>query len=84
MPQAASFSALNEQLLADCRRRFDDRLRGQSETIGERLARDLACCYDLPASPYEACKMRTVNTDIGSVFVPRWRSSDWRDIPTRG
>jgi transposase len=25
VPQAASFATLNEQLLADCRRRFDDR-----------------------------------------------------------
>src|SRR5919199_2529573 len=41
MPQAASFAALNEQLVADCRRRLDDRLRGQSETIGERLGRVL-------------------------------------------
>jgi transposase len=50
IPQAASFAALNEQLLADCRRRLGDRLRAQSETIGERLARDLACFHDLPAS----------------------------------
>src|SRR5256885_10856724 len=55
VPQAASFAALNEQLRADCRRRLDDRLRGHSETVGERLAWDLACFHDLPASPYEAC-----------------------------
>src|SRR5450631_1529962 len=30
MPHAASFAALNEQLLAACRRRFGDRLRGHS------------------------------------------------------
>jgi transposase len=39
IPHVVSFDALNEQLLADCRRRFDDRLRGHDETIGERLAR---------------------------------------------
>ena len=49
MPHAASFEALNEQLLADCRRRLGDRLRGHDETIGERLARDLA------ALPRPAC-----------------------------
>ena len=42
MPHAASFDALNEQLLAECCRRLGDRLRGHDETIGERLARDLA------------------------------------------
>src|ERR671932_1472957 len=46
VPQAASFAALNAQLLADCRRRLGDRLRGHRETIGERLARDLACGAD--------------------------------------
>src|SRR6202163_2237804 len=45
-PHAANFAALNEQLLADCRRRLGDRLRDHAETIGERLARDLACFHD--------------------------------------
>src|ERR1700722_6254731 len=39
LPHAASFAALNGQLLADCRRRLGDRLRGHDETIGARLAR---------------------------------------------
>src|SRR6201984_613070 len=59
IPRAVSFAELNEQLLECCRRRLHDRLRGHSETVGERLARDLACCQDLPASPYEACETRT-------------------------
>ena len=37
VPRAASFAALNEQLLEGCRRRLGDRLRGHDETIGERL-----------------------------------------------
>jgi hypothetical protein len=55
LPRAASFAALNERLLEDCRRRFGDRLRGHDETIGARLARDLACFHALPLSPYDAC-----------------------------
>lgn len=55
VPHAASFAALNKQLLAACRRGFGDRLRGHDETIAERLARDLACFHDLPGSPYDAC-----------------------------
>ena len=34
-------------------------LRGQSETIGERLARDLAAMADLPAAPFDACDQTT-------------------------
>src|SRR5213080_4946754 len=78
-PQAASFAALNEQLLADCRRRLGDRLRGQSETIGERLARDLACFHDLPASPYDACETRTGR--VSSLSLVRYRGTDY-SVPT--
>ena len=50
VPRAASFTALNEQLLEGCRRRLGDRLRGHDETIGERLVRDLAGLPSLAAS----------------------------------
>ena len=40
--QTASIEALNAKLIDDCRDRLGDRLRGHVETIGERLARDLA------------------------------------------
>src|SRR5207253_438637 len=58
VPRAASFTALNEQLLEGCRRRLGDRLRGHDETIGERLARDLAAFQDLPPAPYDACEKK--------------------------
>jgi hypothetical protein len=51
VPRAASFAALNEQLLEGCRRRLAERLRGHDETIGERVARDLAAFQDLPRKP---------------------------------
>src|ERR1700750_206416 len=35
IPHAASLAALNEQLLADCRRRLDDRLRGSQGAVGD-------------------------------------------------
>ena len=38
-PGVDSFAILNEHLLACCRKRMSDRLRGHSETIGNRLAR---------------------------------------------
>jgi transposase len=34
VPRAASFTALNEQLLEACRRRLADRLRGQHSRCG--------------------------------------------------
>ena len=42
-----------------CRRRQADVLRGESETIGARLARDLAAMSDLPAAPFDACHQAT-------------------------
>ena len=41
IPSFESFDALNAYLEQHCVRRFDDRLRGHNETIGERLERDL-------------------------------------------
>jgi hypothetical protein len=55
VPRAASFTALNEQLIEGCRRRLAERPRGHDETIGERVARDLAAFQDLPPAPYDAC-----------------------------
>jgi transposase len=79
VPHVASFAALNEQLLADCRRRFAERLRGHSETIGERLARDLACFHDLPASPYDACDKQPGR--VSSLSLVRYRGNDY-SVPT--
>ncbi len=79
LPRAASFAALNEQLLADCRGRFSDRLRGHDETIGERLARDLTCLHELPLSPYDACETRAGR--VSSLSLVRYRGSDY-SVPT--
>ena len=49
VPRADSFAALNAHLEARCRERQGARLRGQEESIGERLVRDrAACCRCLP------------------------------------
>lgn len=58
VPHAASFAALNEQLLADCRRRLGDRLRGHDATIGARLARDQAAPLPGWALPEEFATLR--------------------------
>jgi len=79
MPRAASFEALNAKLIDDCRRRLGDRLRGHTETIGERLARDLAVFHDLPATPYDACEKKTGR--VSSLSLVRYRGNDY-SVPT--
>ena len=48
IPSFESFDALNAHLEQHCLRRFEDRLRGHNETIGERLERDLEKLLPLP------------------------------------
>jgi transposase len=79
MPRAASYAALNTQLIEGCRRRLGERLRGHSETIGERLARDLAVFHDLPATPYDACEKKTGR--VSSLSLVRYRGTDY-SVPT--
>jgi transposase len=79
VPRAASLTALNEQLLEGCRRRFGDRLRGYEETIGERLVRDLAAFHELPPAPYDACEKRPGR--VSSLSLVRYRGTDY-SVPT--
>ena len=79
LPHAASFDALNEDLLTACRRRLDDRLRGHDETIGERLARDLSAFHDLPPTPYDACEKQAGR--VSSLSLVRYRGTDY-SVPT--
>jgi transposase len=50
IPSFESFDALNAHLEEQCLKRFEARLRGHSETIGERLERDLEALLPLPAA----------------------------------
>jgi hypothetical protein len=56
IPRASSWEELNTRLEAECRKRRERRLRGNTETIGERFERDGAALLPLPAAPYEACE----------------------------
>jgi transposase len=79
LPRAASFAALNAQLLEDCRRRQGDRLRGHDATIGERLSRDLAAFNALPSAPYDACDKKPGR--VSSLSLVRYRGTDY-SVPT--
>lgn len=79
MPRAVSLAALNATLINNCRIRLGDRLRGHSETIGERLVRDLAAFNGLPATPYDACEKMPGR--VSSLSLVRYRSTDY-SVPT--
>ena len=55
IPSFESFTALNDHLERRCLERMDATLRGHSETIGQRMERDLDALLPLPPVPYDAC-----------------------------
>ena len=79
LPRFASFDDLNSWLEEQCRRRMDDTLRGKTETIGERMQRDVAAFQDLPAIAYDACDKRTAR--VSSLSLVRYRGNDY-SVPT--
>jgi len=90
IPRFATWNAFNAYLEEQCRTRQADVLRGQSETIGERLARDLAAMSELPAAPFDACDQATGR--VSSQALVRYKTNDYsvpvayghRDVWIRG
>ena len=90
IPRFATWDAFNAFLEDQCRKRQSDVLRGQSETIGQRLARDLAAMSELPAAPFEACDQTTGR--VSSQALVRYKTNDYsapvayghRDVWIRG
>jgi len=79
LPRFASFDDLNAHLEEQCRRRMSDKLRGHSDTIGERLKQDCAAFQDLPAVAYDACDKRS--SRVSSLSLVRYRGNDY-SVPT--
>src|SRR4051812_11798176 len=75
VPQVESLAALNAQLEVRCRERQGARLRGQEESIGERLVRDQAAMLPLPAALYEACERRSAR--VSSLSLVRYHGNDY-------
>jgi len=75
VPRAASWEALNAQLLEQCRRRRERKLWGHAETIAQRFEQDREKLLPLPAAPYEACQKRT--TRASSQALVRWETNDY-------
>ena len=70
--------------------RMDARLRGYTETIGQRMERDLEALQPLPAAPYDACEKQAGR--VSSLSLVRYRTNDYsvlvayghRDVLVRG
>ena len=69
IPRFASWDELNLWLEEQCRKRQGDRLRGESEAIGDRLLRDLAAMQPLPASPFDACDQASARVTAQSLVA---------------
>jgi transposase len=89
-PRFASWEAFNAWLEEQCRKRQSDILRGHTETIGQRLERDLAVMADLPPAPFDACDQATGQAN--SQALVRYKTNDYsvpvayghRDVWIRG
>ena len=79
VPAFESFEALNAHLAECCRKRMSERLRGHTETIGERQERDLAAMRRPLLPPYDACEK--VGTRVSSLSLVRYRRNDY-SVPT--
>ena len=75
MPSFDSFEALNAHLEERCLERMEAKLRGHSETIGERMERDLDALLPLPAAPYDPSDRHT--TRVSSLSLVRYRTKDY-------
>ena len=90
VPRVESFAALNAHLEQRCLERMDATLRGHSETIGQRMERDLDALLPLPAVPYDACDQQA--SRVSSLSLVRYRTNDYsapvayghRDVLVRG
>ena len=90
IPRFATWEAFNLWLEAQCLKRQADVLRGHSESIGQRLVRDLEAMMDLPASPFDACDQAT--GQVNSQSLVRYKTNDYsvpvayghRDVWLRG
>ena len=75
IPSFESFEALNAYLERRCLERMDAQLRGHSETIGQRMERDLESLLPVPAAPYDACEKQAGR--VSSLSLVRYRTNDY-------
>ena len=95
IPAADNFAALNAHLEQKCLERMDAVLRGHTETIGQRMERDLDALLPLPPVAYDACDQqasRVSSMSLVSMSLVRYRTNDYsvpvafghRDVLVKG
>ena len=90
IPSFESFEVLNAFLERRCLERMDAKLRGHTETIGQRMERDLEALLPLPPVAYDACEKQAGR--VSSLSLVRYRTNDYpvpvayghRDVIVRG
>ena len=75
IPSFETFEALNAHLEERCLERMEAKLRGHTETIGERMERDLDALLPLSPAPYDASDRHT--TRVSSLSLVRYRTNDY-------
>ena len=75
IPSFESFKALNAYLERRCLERMDARLRGHSESIGQRMELDLETLLHLPNAPNDACETQAGR--VSSLSLVRYRTNDY-------
>lgn len=78
-PRFDSFDELNADLASQCLNRLADRVRGESQTIGERLKADQAAFQALPTVAFDACDQHQGR--VSSLSLVRYRCNDY-SVPT--
>ena len=89
-PSFESFETLNAHLERRCLARMDARLRGHSESIGQRMERDLEALLPLPPVACDACEKQAGR--VSSLSLVRYRTNDYsapvayghRDVLVKG
>ncbi len=71
IPVFESFEALNAHLMDCCRKRLATVCAAMTETIGERLERDLAAFQTPLPAPYDACEKKPGR--VTSLSLVRYR-----------
>ena len=79
VPDVADFATLNAHLERRCLDRLEHRVRGHTESIGERLERDLAALQTRPGAPYEACDRKAGR--VSALSLVRYDRNDY-SVPT--
>ena len=74
-PRFATWEEFNADLLLQCQKRRERKLRGHQQTIGERFEKDREQLLPLPAAPYEACAKQS--TRVTSMSLVRYRTNDY-------